>query len=73
MIHVKLFATLRKDLGKELEFPFRNGLLISDVVFELKIAPEKIAIMLINGVHQTMDTPLKDGDKLFLFPPVGGG
>ena len=73
MIKVKLFATLRNNLGKELDFEYREGLKIQDVIDELDIDSAKVAIMLINGVHQTADTPLKDHDKLFLFPPVGGG
>jgi len=73
MIKVKLFATLRNNLGKELDFEYREGLKIQDVIAELDIDRAKVSIMLINGVHQTADTLLKDNDKLYLFPPVGGG
>ena len=73
MIKVKLFATLRKNLGKELDFEYRDGLKIQDVIDELDIDCKKVSIMLVNGVHQTADTPLEDNDQLFLFPPVGGG
>jgi len=73
MIKVKLFATLRNDLGKEVDFEYREGLKIEDVINELGLKREKVAITLINGVHQKVDAPLKENDKLFLFPPVGGG
>ena len=73
MVKVKLFATLRNNLGKELDFEYREGLKIQDVMDELGINSAKVSIMLINGVHQKADTPLKDNDKLYLFPPVGGG
>jgi molybdopterin converting factor small subunit len=73
VIEVKLFATLRNNLGKELDFEYRDNLKIKDVIDELGIDSEKVSIMLINGVHQTMETQLKDNDKLYLFPPVGGG
>ena len=73
MIKVKLFATLRNNLGKELDFEYREGLKIQDVIDELDIDSTKVSIMLINGVHQKVETPLKDHDKLYLFPPVGGG
>jgi len=73
MIKVKLFATLRKSLGKELDVDYREGLKIEDVLDELKIDKKKVSIFLINGVHQPVDAPLKDNDTLFLFPPVGGG
>jgi len=73
MVKVKLFATLRNELGKEVDFEYREGLKIQDVIEALNINREKVSIMLINGVHQKADAPLKDDDKLFLFPPVGGG
>jgi len=73
MIKVKLFATLRNNLGKELDFEYREGLKIQDVIDEIGVDSTKVSIMLINGVHQTADTLLKDNDKLYLFPPVGGG
>ena len=73
MIKVKLFATLRNHLGKELDFAYRDGLTIQDVIDEIGLNPKKVSIMLINGVHQTPETLLKDHDKLYLFPPVGGG
>jgi molybdopterin converting factor small subunit len=28
---------------------------------------------MINGLHCTFDSELSDGDRLGLFPPVGGG
>ena len=73
MIKVKLFATLRNNLGKELDFEYREGLKIQDVIDEIGVDSAKVSITLINGVHQTRDTLLKDNDKLYLFPPVGGG
>ena len=73
MIKVKLFAKLRNNLGKELDFEYRDGLKIEDVISELGIKQEKVSIMLINGVHQTKEATLKDNDLLSLFPPVGGG
>lgn len=73
MIKVKLFATLRNTLGKEVEVEYRDGLTIADVLLELGVETKKVSIMLINGVHHAVDAPLKDNDKLFLFPPVGGG
>jgi len=73
MIKVKLFATLRKNLGKELDFEYREDLKIQDVIDELGIDREKVSIMLIKGVHQKADALLNDNDELHLFPPVGGG
>ncbi len=36
--------------------------------------PEKMAFsFLVNGVHKTFDDILSDGDRIAIFPPVGGG
>jgi molybdopterin converting factor small subunit len=37
------------------------------------LSPDEIHIILINGVHGTLDSELNDGDRLGVFPPVGGG
>ena len=34
---------------------------------------EEVAILLVNGFHQKPDCPVKEGDIVALFPPVGGG
>lgn len=73
MIEVRLFATLRKDRGKILRLPaeeFPDGL---SVLKHLAIPREDVAIFLINGFHAKPEKPVKDGDVLAVFPPVGGG
>lgn len=43
------------------------------ILEKLNIQVEEVAILLINGRDGKVDTLLKDGDVLSLFPPVGGG
>ena len=73
MIEVKLFAYLRDNRGKSVMIEYHEGLTIEDVILDLGIDVNRVSITLINGRHKTLDTVLKDNDKLFLFPPVGGG
>lgn len=73
MIEVRLFATLRKDRGKILFLlsqEFRDGYAILE---HLHIQEEEVAIYLINGFHSKLGDPLKAGDVVAVFPPVGGG
>jgi sulfur carrier protein len=72
-VTVKLFATLQKGLFdiRNLELP--EGTRTIDVIGMLSIPDTEIALIFINNVHAGMDTRLKDGDTLALFPPVGGG
>lgn len=39
----------------------------------LKIPGEKAFSFLVNGVHKGFDSILSEGDRISIFPPVGGG
>lgn len=76
MIEVRLFATLRLRAREEegrIPFPSRPGLSVADVVGELGLDPADIHIVMVNGIHAALDTELEEGDRVGLFPPVGGG
>ena len=73
MIEVRLFATLREGRGKILKLDAAEFAAAGDIVRHLEIPMEEVAILLINGFHQKPETPVKDGDVVALFPPVGGG
>jgi molybdopterin converting factor small subunit len=70
---IRLFATLREGRGKEIILDEPEGTTVSDVVHQLSIPESEIAILLINGRDGLMDSRLTEGDKVSLFPPVGGG
>lgn len=72
MIEVRLFATLRENRGKVLYFSPQHRKTY-ELLKELEIGENDIAILLINGVHSTFDSEIKDGDILSIFPPIGGG
>ena len=73
MIEVRLFATLREGRGKIQMLDAAPFGCAGDIIRHLDIPVEEVAILLINGFHQKPETPVKDGDILALFPPVGGG
>ncbi len=72
-ITVKLFATLREGRGKILPMELVESSTTLDVLERLLIPKEDVAILLINGRDGQLDQPLKSGDVLSIFPPVGGG
>jgi molybdopterin converting factor small subunit len=37
------------------------------------IPEDAVTISLVNGLRQPLDYMLKDGDRVGLFPPLGGG
>lgn len=73
MIEVRLFATLRQGRGKVQMLEPEGFACAGDIIRHLEIPVEEVAILLINGFHQKPETPVKDGDIVALFPPVGGG
>ena len=77
-IEVNLYATLKKYMknetgGKSSVIALEDGICVKDVIQKLKVPADSVKLIFINGVHAKVDTTLKDGDRLGLFPPVGGG
>lgn len=70
---VKFFATFRQGREKIINLDVKQKCTVKDILDAVKIKPEEIAILLVNGRDGTVEQILKDGDTLSLFPPVGGG
>lgn len=73
MIEVRLFATFREGRDKILFLDSNEYKTAGDILNHVIIPAEEVAILLINGHHSASDAPVKDGDVIALFPPVGGG
>jgi molybdopterin synthase sulfur carrier subunit len=72
-VTVKLFASLRKDRFAVDDREYQEGATVGHILASLTIPEEEAAIIFINGRHAEPDSPLKEGDLLAIFPPVGGG
>jgi sulfur-carrier protein len=73
IITVKLFATLRNGRFKVEPREYPPLSTVEQVVADLNITREEVAMILVNGHSAGPDKQLNDGDTLALFPPVGGG
>lgn len=73
IVEVRLFATLRLDRFKKEHRDYPEGVTIESILDDLMIPSEDIAILLVNGRDAHMLTTLIEGDRVSLFPPVGGG
>ena len=73
MIEVRFFSTLREGRGKITQVPAKEAATAGDLLRRFEIPTEEVAILLINGFHSRPGDPVKDGDVVSLFPPVGGG
>jgi molybdopterin converting factor small subunit len=73
-ITLKLFATLRSYIPPQADhFPIAPGTTVADVIRDLNIPEKDAKLIFINSVRKDRDALLQDGDRLGIFPPVGGG
>jgi molybdopterin converting factor small subunit len=73
-IDIRLFAGLQQFNPPSPEaHPIREGTTIRTLLKELKIPEEKAKLLFINGIKSSLDSVLKKGDRVGIFPPVGGG
>lgn len=73
-IELKCYATLAPLSPSNADaFPIREGETVEDVMRRLSIPIDEIKIVFVNGINAPLDHPLADGDRVGVFPPVGGG
>ncbi len=77
-IEIKLFASLARYASHPLiSADGRMGLPspvpVGQIADALNIPRQEIKLIFLNGIHAQMDTKVKDGDRLGLFPAIGGG
>jgi len=46
---------------------------VSDIVNQLNITKEYIALVIVNKKVSDLNSELQDGDKVVFYPPIGGG
>lgn len=44
-----------------------------DLLKKINVPEEKAFVLLVNGLHKNLDVILSDGDRVSIFPAVGGG
>lgn len=73
-IKLKLFATLEK-FSPEISGPYSitSGATVGDLIDQLKIPRDKVKLIFVNGVRSIFSSSLQEGDRVGIFPPVGGG
>lgn len=73
-IELKLFATIARYLPDSSEsFLVEDGTTVRQIVDTLGIPKSEVKLTFVNGIQKPLDHVLNDGDRLGIFPPVGGG
>ena len=73
-ITVKCYATLSAYQPDNTEnFPINEGETVASLIQRLGIAPEEVKITFVNSRSVDVNTALNEGDRVGIFPAVGGG
>lgn len=73
-IEIKLYATLADYTPATPEaFPIKNGIRVKELAENLGVDVSSVKLVFINGIKKDLEYRIEDGDRVGLFPPVGGG
>ena len=73
-IHLKLFAGLQEFMPPAADrFAIDAGITVGALLAQLNIPEDKIKLVFIDGVKAELTDTLSGGERVGVFPPVGGG
>ena len=73
-VQIKLFASLQEFTPPSSDkYPIDAGLTIYGLLEKLKVPQGKAKLIFINGVKANLSATLNGGERVGIFPPVGGG
>jgi len=73
-VQIKLFASLKKYLPESADqYPIEPGISIQDLLIGLQVPLKEAKLIFVNGVKSDADALLRGGERVGVFPPVGGG
>jgi len=77
-VEIRLFATLskylpHKDRGNSCSVEVNEKITVGKLFEQLKIPSDEVKTIFLNGVHATGHEILNEGDRIGVFPPIGGG
>lgn len=73
-ISVRLFASLAQRMPATPDrFAVSPGTTTGEVLSALGISEDEARLVFINNKQADLSSVLKDGDRIGVFPPVGGG
>ena len=77
-VNVRLFATLRRfypdyDPEKGMDVKVEEGSTIEKLIQFLRLPENEARVILINGKSKMTTDTIKDGDRINIFTPLGGG
>ena len=77
-VEINLYANLARYLPPDVKaaggiMDVSEGMTIEALMHQLRVPTDQIKLIFIDGTHADRKTVLKEGCRLGVFPPVGGG
>ncbi len=72
-IELKCYATLKEMEPESGKLRLAEGARVEDALQAVDMPTEKVKLIFVNGIHANLKKELKSGDRVGVFPPVGGG
>ncbi len=73
-VNLKLFATLRRLVQAQAEnYSIQPGTTVGELIAKLGLPEKQVKLIFIDGVRGGLHTVLHGGERIGIFPPVGGG
>jgi molybdopterin synthase sulfur carrier subunit len=78
IVDVRLYGPLREvipgvALGERMEVELPNGATVGQLVEKLGLPADQVKVVFVNHTVREEGHELEDGDRVAVFPPVGGG
>ena len=74
-IEIRLFASLKKYLPADSasSYPVEPGIPLSVVLDRLAVPEDEVKLVFVDGVKKGTGILLQGGERIGVFPPIGGG
>jgi sulfur carrier protein ThiS len=77
-VEINLYATLARFLPQQViennrKVDVRDGSTIAELLKELNVPEKQVKLIFLDGVRANKDDVLREGSRVGVFPPVGGG
>ncbi len=78
LVEVRVFSGLerfldQKRFGEPFSVEIKEGSSLRDLLEQIGIPEDQVFTTLIDGKYRELDYILNEGERVSLFPPVGGG
>jgi molybdopterin converting factor small subunit len=77
-VEARLYATPRRfrpepGLGEAVSLDLGRGTTVGQLVQQLGLPEDEVKVVFVSGISRESDDALAEGDRVGIFPPVGGG